>query len=120
METALPKSPDRKDYHSFSNPDQVRVRHVDLDLSVLFQEKILKGTATLNIDRDVSYRQGPITLDTRHLNIDPVETAPKSLAYTNATWHFGSSDPILGTALVIDLPPDAAAIRIRYSTNPDA
>jgi aminopeptidase N len=120
METALPNSPDRKDYHSFSNPDQIRVRHVDLDLNVLFREKVLKGAATLNLDRASDYRQGPLILDTRHLNIDRVEAAPKSLAYANVSWRLGNTDPILGTPLFIDLPPDAVSVRVRYSTNPDA
>lgn len=119
-DTELSNTPDRKDYHSYSNPDQVRVRHLDLDLSVIFPEKILKGTATLNIDRDVNSREGPIILDTRHLNIERVEAAPKSLVYTKVNWTVGKTDPLLGEPLTIDLPRDAASVRIRYSTNPDA
>src|ERR1044071_241051 len=44
-------SAERKDYHSYSNPEQVKVRHVDLDWDVLFDQKILKGTAVLSLER---------------------------------------------------------------------
>ncbi len=45
-----------QDFHSYANPADVRVTHVDLDLEVLFQEKMLKGTAVLSLER-VSCKQ---------------------------------------------------------------
>ena len=46
METAMVK-----DVHSYSNPESVKVTNVDLDWDVLFDEKIIKGTAELSFDR---------------------------------------------------------------------
>ena len=40
-----------QDVHSFANPAAVRVTHVDLDWDVLFDQKILKGSATLTVER---------------------------------------------------------------------
>src|SRR5204863_4343004 len=40
------KPDETRDAHSYSNPEQVRVRHVDLDLEALFDRKVLKGTST--------------------------------------------------------------------------
>lgn len=38
-----------KDIHSYANPETVRVTNVDLDWTVLFDKKILQGSATLNV-----------------------------------------------------------------------
>ena len=32
-----------KDIHTFSEPEKVRVKHIDLDLEALFDRKILEG-----------------------------------------------------------------------------
>src|SRR5512134_2447308 len=45
-----------KDVHSYSNPAEIRVRHVDLDWDVLFDRKVLRGTATLSLERPAGGR----------------------------------------------------------------
>ena len=40
-----------QDVHSYANPAAVRVRHVDLDWEVLFDQKALKGATTLTVER---------------------------------------------------------------------
>jgi leukotriene A-4 hydrolase/aminopeptidase len=107
-----------QDYHSYSNPSAVRVRQVDLDLRVLFDEKVLKGTATLSVER-VSL-DAPLILDTRDLKIDKVEAAPERGKFSPATFTLGASDKILGAPLTITLPPQATQVRITYSTSPGA
>jgi leukotriene A-4 hydrolase/aminopeptidase len=107
-----------QDYHSFANPAAVRVTHIDLDWDVLFDQKILKGTATLKIER-LSPNE-PLILDTRDLKIDKVETSANGPNYSPATFNIGSSDPILGAPLTIQLPASAARVRIHYSTSPGA
>jgi leukotriene-A4 hydrolase len=111
---------DRKDYHSYANPEAVRVRHVNLDLDVLFPEKILKGTATLSIDRIDPSKEGPIVLDTRDLVIEKAESSPDAVRFTSAKFTLGSSDPILGAPLTVELPLRASSVRITYSTKPTA
>ena len=59
-----------QDFHSYANPSAVRVRHVDLDWDVLFDQKILKGTSTLTIER--TSQTEPLILDTRDLKIETV------------------------------------------------
>ncbi|MCU1259395.1 MAG: Peptidase rane alanine aminopeptidase [Bryobacterales bacterium] len=111
--------PIAKDIHSFSNPQQIAVRHADLDLSVIFDQKTLQGTAVLWLDRtDPRARQ--LVLDTRDLQIDETETSHDNSKWREAPFHFGKSDKILGRALAIDLPADARFVRIRYSTDPSA
>ena len=91
------------DIHSSSRPDHTRVRHLDLDLGVRFDTKILEGSVTLQFDRTTS---DELILDTRDLAIHSVENA--------AGFELGVADPVLGVPLrirlaVMDWPQAAIA-----------
>jgi leukotriene-A4 hydrolase len=107
-----------QDFHSYANPTAVRVRHLDLDWDVLFDQKILKGTAILTVERVSS--TDPLILDTRDLKIEKVETSVDAAAYSPGTFTVGPSDKILGAPLTIPLPAKATRVRIHYSTAPGA
>jgi leukotriene-A4 hydrolase len=109
-----------QDSHSYANPGDVRVRHLDLDLEVLFDQKILKGIAVLSIERVSQNKQAPLILDTRNLTIAQVETSSDGANYTPATFTVGSLDRILGAPLTIPLPEKVNRVRISYSTDPGA
>ncbi|HEX8185774.1 MAG TPA: M1 family metallopeptidase [Blastocatellia bacterium] len=111
---------ERKDYHSFSNPQQVKVRHVDLDWDVLFDQKMLRGTAVLSLERIGPNKNVPLILDTRKLNITKVEAAANETSYSDTKFKVGKADAILGAPLTIYLPGNATRVRITYSTSPDA
>src|SRR6185503_14746069 len=66
--TSMARAQAVQDFHSYANPSAVRVRHLDLDWNVLFDQKILKGTAVLTVER-VSQTE-PLILDTRDLKIE--------------------------------------------------
>lgn len=100
------------DQHSYARPNDARVKHVDLDLEVLFDRKILRGTATLDF---VRIADAPLLLDTRDLSIESV-TADNGAA----GFQLGTPDPILGTMLKIDPPAGAKRVTIRYQTSPKA
>jgi leukotriene-A4 hydrolase len=116
--TTVDSQPAAKDFHSYSNPQDVHVRHLDLDWDVSFDKKILSGAAVLTIDR--LNKQAPLILDTRHLNIDKVETSATGTNYAATKFSVGQADQILGAPLTIQLPANARFVRITYSTNPDA
>src|SRR6185295_1856474 len=97
----------RPDIHSFSNPEQMRVRNVDLDLDVFFNRKIISGFATLGIERRVSSGTPPLILDTRDLKIESVETADDSGNFSSSEFALGATDPVLGAPLTIPLPATA-------------
>lgn len=97
------------DVHSFSRPDLIRVRHLDLDFDVRFDRKILEGSATLHFD---STDQPELIVDTRDLEIHSVENA--------AGFELGPRDPILGSALKIQLNKGSSWVRVKYSTSPGA
>ena len=116
--TILVMTANAQDYHSYANPSAVRVRHVDLDWDVLFDQKILKGSATLTIER-ISQTEA-IILDTRDLKIDKVETSADGARFEDGTFQLGDNDKILGAPLTIPLPAKATRVRIHYSTSPGA
>jgi aminopeptidase N len=112
-------SSERPDIHSFSNPHQVRVKHLDLDLTVDFERKVLEGSATLTVDRTDD--SAPLVLDTRDLTIQRVEAAETEKGPFQAAKHeLGQPDKILGASLTIPLPNDAQVVRIHYATSPGA
>src|SRR5690242_15354763 len=97
------------DIHSASRPDQIRVRHIDLDLDVRFDRKILEGSATLHFDR---FSSDELLLDTRDLDIHSVDQA--------AGFELGKADPVLGAPLKIRVSDGTGHVRVNYSTSPGA
>ncbi|MEW5974577.1 MAG: M1 family metallopeptidase [Acidobacteriota bacterium] len=112
-----------EDPHSYSNPNQVRVRHVDLDLDVRFESRVLRGTATLALDR--SEGQSPsgldsVVLDTRDITIDQAEASADGGRFSPARFSLGTADAILGAPLTIPLEPSTRFVRVHYATTPKA
>ena len=97
------------DVHTWSRPDLVRIRHLELDLDVRFDRKILDGSVTLRFDPTA---HDELVLDTRDLEIHSVENA--------AGFKLGERDRILGTPLRIRLSPGSSWVRVVYSTSPQA
>lgn len=104
-----------KDPHSFSNPAQVRVTHVALDLDVDFEHRTLGGSAELDLERTAA-ADGVVALDTRNLNVRSVRDA----AGGNLDYAFGASDEDLGTPLYVRLGEETRRIVIGYATAPGA
>lgn len=117
--TAMIKAPE-KDAHSYSNPEHLRVRHVDLSLDILFDQKIIKGTAVLSVERTSSDHTQPLVLDTRGLQIEKTELSTDGATYASAAFKLGTTDPILGTPLTIAVPENIRNVRVTYSTGPEA
>jgi leukotriene-A4 hydrolase len=120
------------DYHSFANVEQFRVTHVELNLRVDFRNKVMFGAAALEVKRlDPTATQ--LVLDTRDLDVREVSAKPGNvlgaLSKSETTWvsrpfHLDKADPILGSPLVIELPPQfrktTEVIKIEYVTSPTA
>jgi aminopeptidase N len=106
------------DPHSYANADQVSVRALALDLDVDFAKRQLAGSAELTLDwHDQAARE--LVLDTRDLTIDKVEALDGGAVRT-VKHRLDVRDPILGSALHIELDKPATAVRIRYRTAPSA
>ncbi|MFS0773880.1 M1 family metallopeptidase [Sphingomonas sp. 1P08PE] len=105
-------APDARDVHSFAAPLDVRVTHVSLDLTADFTAKLLRGTATL----DVQGRGNRLILDDNGLDIAAVtDGRGRTLRYTAGT----VVDAAHGAPLTIDLD-GAKQVRIAYATRPGA
>jgi len=104
-----------KDYHSFSNPEQVAVTHLDLDLTVDFDRRVLSGEATLTFKRKAE-NASTLVLDTKDLTIHGVTDGNAS----DVSHTLREADAFLGAALELSLPTQGNSITIRYSTSPKA
>jgi leukotriene-A4 hydrolase len=103
-----------KDYHSFANPESIKVTHLNLDLTVDFDKKVLVGTARLNLQR-VNANATQLILDTRDLTINSVTAMGNEVNFDLA-----SADSFLGAALTIDIPANVDSVQISYQTSPKA
>jgi leukotriene-A4 hydrolase len=103
------------DRHSRSRPHEVRVTHVDLDLTADFTSRSLSGTVRLEIDR--ADRSADLVLDSSPaLLIQSVHGQDGS----PRPFRLGEADPILGAALTIPLSETDEQVEIRYTTRPEA
>ena len=102
------------DYHSFANPNEVRVTHLSLNLTANFDAKQLVGDVTLDIKREKP-DNNTLVLDTRALDIQSVTVDGESVPF-----EMGETDPDLGTPLSITLPSAANTVTVAYSTSPEA
>ncbi|WP_334079138.1 M1 family metallopeptidase [Microbulbifer sp. M83] len=106
------------DYHSFANTGDYRVRHLDLDLTVDFDRKVLEGEAVLDFKR-LTQKNPPMVLDTRDIKVEAVR-AGHGGELKPVEFSMGETDPDLGTPLNIQLPKNATRVAIRYQTSPAA
>ncbi|NNK90305.1 MAG: M1 family metallopeptidase [Saprospiraceae bacterium] len=106
-------SPDRKDHHSFSNPHEALVTHINLDLEADFKQKVLSGKVQLHISHE---NASEIILDTRDLDIIKVSCNERE----NIEVSYGDPTIYLGQALHIPLVPDSRIITIEFRTRPEA
>jgi leukotriene-A4 hydrolase len=104
-----------RDPHSYSRPDEVRVEHVALDLTVDFATKQLSGTANLRIRNEK--QADTLVLDTHTLAIRRVTVQPGD---REVQFKLGGADPIMGSALEIPIQPDTTTVAIEYSSSPAA
>ena len=107
-----------EDPHSFSNPDDVLVTHVALDLEVDFGLHRLEGTALLNIDNKTGTRE--LLLDTRDLEILNVEISKDTNNWRVAFFELGDEKPFMGKPLQVGITKRTKFVRIHYRTAPEA
>ncbi|MFM9944370.1 MAG: M1 family metallopeptidase [Bacteroidia bacterium] len=102
------------DPHSYSNPTKIRVKHMDLDLEILWETHILKGSVTLTLDKKEN--ADTLILDTRQLKISVVQNSSGKLL----NFWLGDSKDIFGAPLYIVLGKVDDKVKIVYETYKDA
>src|ERR1700675_454814 len=70
------------DYHSFANVDQFRATHIDLDLRIDLEGRVISGIASLEFKR----------LDLRSIRASTITRSPMSISSgpRTSTWICGS------------------------------
>ena len=115
----LPLSALAADPHSYAQPTDVRVTHLDLDLAIDFPHKALDGSATLSLDWK-NPKAPALVLDTRDLRIAKVEGLDATGRATALKFALAPRDKELGSKLTIQAPKHPAKVRIVYATSPQA
>ncbi len=105
--------------NTYSNVQQIRTKHIALDLAVDFKKSELAGTVTLQLER-IDPAATQVILDTQGLDIAKAETSADDEVWLKAPFTLGQSDEVLGAPLTIALPADATRVRVTYSTRPQA
>ncbi|MEM6789920.1 MAG: leukotriene A4 hydrolase C-terminal domain-containing protein [Myxococcota bacterium] len=103
----------RMDPHSYADDAQGRVARVDLEWTVDFDARRLRGTATLTL---AEAGAGPLDLDTRDLDIESVESGDG----TPVPFSVDPRDDVLGQRLRVDRDRPLDILRIRYRTSTEA
>ncbi len=99
-----------KDEHTWSQPNQVRVKHVKLALTLDFEGRNAVGNVELSFDR--KNLTAPLVLDARGLEIQNVSGANGK----GRSFQLGKEVEGLGAPLTITLEPDDTQVRIGYRT----
>src|SRR5690554_1947491 len=102
--------------HSYSKLDQVRTAHLNLDLLVDMDNKIIEGIARHRI-KNQGFEKA--YFDIKDIHIEKVTLgAPNNEVKT--TFQIGKYDSLLGAPLIVDLREGDLFINIYYSTSPHA
>ena len=102
------------DPHSYARPNEIAIRHLDLDVTVDFDAQRLAGRATYALDRTAP-DASTLVLDTWDLAITRVTGADGA----DLDFALGDHNPVLGRSLTIEAGAEDAVV-VHYSTGDDA
>jgi len=106
------------DQFTYANYQDVVVKHAALDLDVDFDRKVLDGFVTLEFERLKPDAQ-ILTLDTKDLTIKTVAMQMED-SWVLAEYTLSNPDPVLGSALTVEIGTEATELRVYYETSPKA
>lgn len=106
-----------EDVHSYARLNQVSTPHLDLNLTVDFEARKLKGHATYTLARHDETTQ--LYLDTSDLTIERAELLVND-QWQPTKFTLGDVHPSLGRELIVDIGSVAKKVRIHYQTAPTA
>ena len=109
----------KDDKFTYANYDEVRVTHLDLNLDVNFDAKVLDGIATLDFER-VTPDADMLVLDTKDLLIKSVRIFADGKPEGGTDYVIDPADKVLGEALRIPLTEKTDQVLISYRTSPTA
>ncbi len=104
-----------QDVHSFAKPSEALVKHLDLDIKVDFEKKLISGKASWLIDN--RSKGDEIIFDTRNLEIRKVTLGEDE---TETTFTLGDENKFMGQALNIKIAAGTSRVNIYYTNSTDA
>lgn len=104
-----------KDSHSFAEPQNAVVKHLDLDIKVDFDKQLISGKASWLIENPAKAEE--IVFDTRQLIIEKISLEDDE---KETTFTMGDSVEFLGKALKVKIQPGTKRVNIYYSTSRNA
>ncbi len=102
-----------RDPHSFTDLDQGRIAHMNLDLNVDFGSSRIQGAAECQLAEAAG---GPLDMDSRDLEIQAITAADG----TSLDFDTDHTDEIIGTRLRVQLPEGTMSFTVKFLTSPDA
>jgi aminopeptidase N len=114
MQVAPSPRPIAADRHSHAEPERVRVKHLSLDLALDFDAKRAEGSARLDLER--ADATAPLVLDVEALEIVNVTGS----AGGERKFVVGAPDPVIGSALIVELAPGDRSVTVHYRTTEGA
>ena len=109
-----PQNQTTKDSHSFSNPAEAVVKHLDLDIKVDFDTQTISGKASWTIDNIAKGTE--IIFDENTLNITKVTLGNDE---KETQYKLGDSVEFHGKPLRITIEPNTTKVNIYYNTTKD-
>ncbi len=102
--------------HSYSKLDQVKTLHLNLELSIDIEKKVIEGVARHRVKN-----QGfdKVYFDVKDLNIHKV-TLGDTKEEVDTKFEIGAYDSILGSPLIVDLNMGDLFVNIYYTTTPES
>lgn len=94
--------------HSYAQPNDAVIKHLDLDINVDFESQVISGTATYDIENSGSSQ---IILDSKFLEIESVTQNG-----TTTEFELGDFNESLGQPITIQIKDDTKKIAVTYKT----
>lgn len=116
--TEVRKSHNPIDDHTYGNLHEVDLKHLDLDLTVDFKAKSLKGFVDLSFDR-LKENVSELILDTRDIDVSKVELN-KNDQWVAGEFELAEKDEVMGSKLTVKLEDGVNKVRVHYATQPQA
>lgn len=109
-----PQNQTTKDAHSFSNPSEAIVKHLDLNIKVDFDTQTISGKASWQIDNITKGNE--IIFDENTLNITKVTLGDDE---KETQFELGKEIELHGKPLHITIEPNTTKVTIYYNTTKD-
>jgi leukotriene-A4 hydrolase len=101
------------DNHSYSNINEVRSKHLDLELDVNFKNQTIYGVARHTLE---NLGSDTVVFDIKHLEIQKITLGKGKEIETNFLIGEWDKDSLLGQPLLVKIEPNTKYVNIYYET----